>query len=82
MDIHQLTLFLAVMDSPSMTRAAEKVFLSPRRGEPQLHKLADELHTELFVRNGNKLLPTSRGAAPGGAREGDGEADQSDQAGV
>jgi len=29
MDIHQLELFLAVMDSPSMTRAAEKVFLSP-----------------------------------------------------
>jgi DNA-binding transcriptional LysR family regulator len=29
MDIHQLELFLAVMESPSMTRAAEKVFLSP-----------------------------------------------------
>ncbi len=58
MDIHQLTLFLAVMDSPSMTRAAEKVFLSPGAVSLQLHKLADELHTELFVRNGNKLLPT------------------------
>ncbi len=29
MDIHQLELFLAVMDSPSMTRAAEKIHLSP-----------------------------------------------------
>jgi len=29
MDIHQLELFLAVMNSPSMTRAAEKVHLSP-----------------------------------------------------
>ena len=29
MDIHQLELFLAVMESPSMTRAAQKVFLSP-----------------------------------------------------
>ena len=29
MDIHQLQLFLAVMESPSMTRAAEKVCLSP-----------------------------------------------------
>src|SRR4029077_8840816 len=29
MDIHQLQLFLAVMGSPSMTRAAEKIHLSP-----------------------------------------------------
>jgi hypothetical protein len=29
MDIHQLELFLAVMDSPSMTRAAERIHLSP-----------------------------------------------------
>jgi len=58
MDIHQLELFLAVMNSPSMTRAAEKVFLSPGAVSLQLHNLADELHTELFVRSGKKLLPT------------------------
>src|SRR5882672_8915558 len=58
MDVHQLELFLAVMDSPSMTRAAEKVFLSPGAVSLQLHNLADELHTELFVRSGKKLLPT------------------------
>jgi hypothetical protein len=29
MDVHQLELFLAVMDSPSMTRAAQKIHLSP-----------------------------------------------------
>jgi DNA-binding transcriptional LysR family regulator len=58
MDIHQLELFLAVMDSPSMTRAAEKVFLSPGAVSLQLHNLADELHTELFVRGGKRLVPT------------------------
>jgi DNA-binding transcriptional LysR family regulator len=58
MDIHQLELFLAVMDSPSMTRAAEKVCLSPGAVSLQLHNLAEELHTELFVRNGKRLLPT------------------------
>jgi DNA-binding transcriptional LysR family regulator len=58
MDIHQLELFLAVIDSPSMTRAAEKVFLSPGAVSLQLHNLADELHTELFVRSGKRLLPT------------------------
>ncbi len=58
MDIHQLELFLAVMDSPSMTRAAEKVFLSPGAVSLQLHNLADELHAELFVRSGKRLIPT------------------------
>lgn len=59
MDIHQLELFLAVMESPSMTRAAEKVCLSPGAVSLQLHNLAEELHTELFVRNGKRLLPTA-----------------------
>jgi DNA-binding transcriptional LysR family regulator len=58
MDIHQLELFLAVMDSPSMTRAAERIHLSPGAVSLQLHNLADELHTELFVRRGKRLIPT------------------------
>jgi DNA-binding transcriptional LysR family regulator len=58
MDLHQLQLFLAVMESPSVTRAAEKVRLSPGAISLQIHKLADELHTDLFVRNGKKLNPT------------------------
>src|SRR5437660_3746520 len=58
MDVHQLELFLAVMDSPSMTRAAEKVHLSPGAVSLQLHNLAEELHTELFVRRGKRLVPT------------------------
>src|SRR5437879_674366 len=59
MDIHQLELFLAVMESPSMTRAAEKIHLSPGAVSLQLHNLADELHTELFVHRGKRLIPTS-----------------------
>src|SRR5207244_1606193 len=58
MDIHQLELFLAVMDSPSMTRAAEKIHLSPGAVSLQLHNLADELRTELFVLRGKRLSPT------------------------
>src|SRR3989442_13520406 len=58
MDIHQLELFLAVMESPSMTRAAEKIHLSPGAVSLQLHKLADELQTDLFVRSGKRLIPT------------------------
>src|SRR6202049_4477876 len=58
MDIHQLELFLAVMDSPSMTRAAEKIHLSPGAVSLQLHSLGDERRTELFVRRGKRLIPT------------------------
>jgi DNA-binding transcriptional LysR family regulator len=58
MDIHQLKLFLAVMESSSMTRAAEKVHLSPGAVSLQLHNLAEELHTELFVRSGKRLIST------------------------
>jgi DNA-binding transcriptional LysR family regulator len=58
MDVHQLELFLAVMESPSMTRAAEKIHLSTGAVSLQLHNLADELNTELFVRRGKRLVPT------------------------
>src|SRR6266853_5335133 len=58
MDVHQLELFLAVMESSSMTRAAEKIHLSPGAVSLQLHNLATELNTELFVRSGKRLIPT------------------------
>src|ERR1700758_1076280 len=58
MDVHQLELFLAVMESSSMTRAAEKIHLSPGAVSLQLHNLAMELNTELFVRSGKRLIPT------------------------
>lgn len=58
MDVRQLELFLAVMQYGSVTRAAEHVYLSPGAVSLQLHNLALELHTELFVRAGKRFLPT------------------------
>src|SRR5438477_8542134 len=58
MEIRQLELFLAVIDSGSVTRAAEKVYLSPGAVSMQLHQLATELRTELFVRSGRRFLAT------------------------
>jgi DNA-binding transcriptional LysR family regulator len=58
MEFRQLELFLAVMEHSSVTRAAEKMFLSPGAVSLQLHHLADDLHTELFVRSGKHLVPT------------------------
>ena len=58
MEIRQLELFLAVIDCNSVTRAAEKACVSPGAISMQMHSLADELHTDLFVREGKHLVPT------------------------
>jgi DNA-binding transcriptional LysR family regulator len=58
MDIHQLELFLAVIESPTLTQAAAKMHLSPSAVSLQIHALAGELATELFVRSGKRLRPT------------------------
>src|SRR5215472_1437245 len=58
MDIHQLEVFLAVMETASVTKAAARMRLSPGAVSIQLRALADELHTELFRRSGKHLAPT------------------------
>jgi DNA-binding transcriptional LysR family regulator len=58
MEFRQLELFLAVFDSASVTRAAERVGLTPGAVSLQMHSLASELHVDLFVRSGKRLLPT------------------------
>jgi DNA-binding transcriptional LysR family regulator len=58
MNIRQLEVFLAVIDVSSVSHAAEHVHLSPAAVSLQLHGLADELETELFVRAGRRLVPT------------------------
>jgi DNA-binding transcriptional LysR family regulator len=58
MEIRQLELFLAVIDCASVTKAAEKLYVSPGAISMQLRSLAEELHTDLFVRTGKHLVPT------------------------
>jgi DNA-binding transcriptional LysR family regulator len=58
MEIRQLELFLAVIDCNSVTKAAEKSCVSPGAISMQLRSLAQELHTDLFVRSGKHLVPT------------------------
>ncbi|MDP9170718.1 MAG: LysR family transcriptional regulator [Acidobacteriota bacterium] len=58
MEIRQLELFLAVIDCASVTRAAEKLYVSPGAISMQLRSLAEALHTDLFVRSGRRLEPT------------------------
>lgn len=58
MELRQLKLFLAVLEHSSVTRAAQKVNLSPGAVSLQLNSLATELHTDLFARAGKHLVPT------------------------
>lgn len=61
MDIRQLESFLTVVDSPTMSRAAESLHLSTGAVSLQLRALSTELKVELFVRSGRKLTPTAAG---------------------
>ncbi len=61
MDIRQLELFAAVVDLSSVTKAAEKMHVSPGAISLQLQNLAAQLNTELFVRQGRQLVPTAAG---------------------
>lgn len=59
MDLRQLEVFLGVIEHRTVTRAAEKLYLSPGAVSLQLKNLAAELKTELFVRSGKNIVPTS-----------------------
>lgn len=58
MEIRQLELFLAVIEQASVTKAAERMSLSPGAVSLQLRNLAQGLRTELFVRSGKRIVPT------------------------
>jgi len=59
MDLRQLEVFLGVIEHGTVTRAAKKLYLSPGAVSLQLKNLAAELKTELFVRSGKNIVPTS-----------------------
>ena len=60
MELGQLRIFLAVIDSASVTRAAEDVGLTPGAVSQQLRNLATHLGAELFVRSGRRITPTAQ----------------------
>lgn len=49
---------MAVLDCSSVTKAAERVNLSPGAVSLQLHNLAAEIRADLFVRSGKRLIAT------------------------
>lgn len=61
MDLHQLENILAIYEEKSITRAAEKRFLTQSALNQQLQKLEGELGTPLFVRTRSNWQPTPAG---------------------
>ena len=60
MELSQLRIFLAVIDSSSVTRAADEVGLTPGAVSQQLRNLATHLGAVLFVRSGRRITPTAQ----------------------
>ena len=59
MELAQLRAFLAVMDTASVTRAAESLGITGGAVSQQLRGLARNLGIELFVRSGRRIAPTA-----------------------
>jgi len=59
MDLSHVRIFLAVLDTGSVTRAGEVVGLTPGAVSQQLRSLAKHLGAELFVRSGRCIAPTA-----------------------
>src|SRR4051812_21645545 len=59
MELGQLRVFLAVMDSAGVTSGAEAAGLTPGAVSQQLRALSNGLGVELFVGTGRKITPTA-----------------------
>lgn len=62
LDLNLLLVFSAVMREGSVGRAAKRLFLGPSAISMALARLRDTLGDQLFVRDGNGMVPTPRAA--------------------
>ena len=53
-----MEVFLSVMENLTVTRAAERLHVSPGAISLQLQGLASELRAQLFVKSGRRIVPT------------------------
>ena len=61
MNIWELNYFICIADQKSLTKAAEKLFLSQSALSQYLKKTEDRMGCALFVRNGRELVLTDAG---------------------
>ena len=60
-DIVDLQLFCAIAESPSLTQAAKKTFISPAAASTRIKKLETQLNTRLFYRHNKGMQLTDDG---------------------
>lgn len=58
MDLRQMEVFLAVLENSTVTQTAQRLNVTPGAVSLQLQSLAQELRTDLFVREGRRIAPT------------------------
>ena len=63
LDFNLLVIFEAIATTGSVSKAAAKLSLSQPAVSHALNRLRDQLDDKLFVRNGQKLVPTARALA-------------------
>ncbi len=61
MDLYQIRYFLAITETGSFTRAAERLFISQPSLSAGIKKLEQELGVKLFERGGRRAIPTPAG---------------------
>jgi LysR family transcriptional regulator, nitrogen assimilation regulatory protein len=61
MDVRQLKNFVAIVDSGSLSKAAEALFVAQPSLSQQLRTLEDELQTQLLIRSAQGVEPTEAG---------------------
>lgn len=61
METRLIEYILAIYDEKNISRAAQKMYITPSAMTQQLHKLEKELGTPLFMRCDNVLVPTKAG---------------------
>jgi LysR family nitrogen assimilation transcriptional regulator len=61
MDVRQLRNFVAIVDSGSLSKAAEALFVAQPSLSQQLRTLEDELQTQLLIRSAQGVEPTEAG---------------------
>lgn len=61
MDLYQIRYFLAITETGSFTKAAERLFVSQPSLSAGIKKLEQELGVKLFERGGRRAIPTPAG---------------------
>lgn len=61
MDLYQIRYFLAIAETGSFTKAAERLFVSQPSLSAGIKKLEQELGVKLFERGGRRAIPTPAG---------------------